>query len=184
MSRGTLRLFVAAYPPLELAASWLEAARTLPDLPKFKLTRPDQVHLTLQFIGDTSQRELPDVEESVRASCRGIGPIDLMARRLISLPERGPARVLAMETDAPSALTELHGRLAHRLARNLRERPGDRFLPHFTLGRFPGGGVAGARVAAEAPGSAFAIGRVRLMRSVLRPEGAEHVEAMGADLVG
>jgi 2'-5' RNA ligase len=31
---------------------------------------------------------------------------------------------------------EIQRRLAHRLARNPRDREGDRFLPHFTLARF------------------------------------------------
>jgi len=102
-------------------------------------TPTEQVHLTLQFIGDTAERELDDVRESVARSCAGIDPFILTPRRLVSCPlnrSRGRARLIALETDLPSAMTELHRRLASRLARPKRGRADvekDRFVPHITL---------------------------------------------------
>jgi 2'-5' RNA ligase len=80
-----------------------------------------------------------------------------------------------MTTDAPAPLLELQRRLAHRLARSPRAKAGDRFLPHLTLCRFSGGARA-PRIDEPTDISAFAVDHVMLMRSVLRPSGAEHSE--------
>ncbi|MCC6427093.1 MAG: RNA 2',3'-cyclic phosphodiesterase [Phycisphaerales bacterium] len=170
---GVVRLFVAVYPPVSVAERLLAAIEMLV-LPKHKPTVVEQVHLTLRCIGETDVRQLDEVRESVARSVAGIGAFELTPMRLISLPERGPARLIACEMDLPAALAEIHRRLAHRLARNTRERAGERFLPHATLCRF-GSPTAGVRVEAPVEVGSFEIDQVRLMRSVLRPGGALHV---------
>ena len=62
---SSLRLFVGVYPPPEVAAALLASLKAL-DLPAHRRTPAEQVHLTLQFIGDTAVRDLEDVTESVR----------------------------------------------------------------------------------------------------------------------
>jgi 2'-5' RNA ligase len=83
---------------------------------------------------------------------------------------------VALETDAPPVLLELHRRLASRLARSPRARPGDRFLPHLTLCRF-GNAARAERIADPVDLAPFPIDRVSLMRSVLWRAGATHTVA-------
>lgn len=180
-----MRLFVAAYPPLALARNWLDLLPGL-DLPAHRQTPPEQVHLTLQFIGDTAPADLPRVLESVQRSTSGIPPFRLAPLRLISLPHGAPARLIAIETDAPAPLMELHRRLAQRLARRARRNPEtpDRFTPHLTLCRFapPAPGVARSRDVSvhhadpdlSSPAAPFPVEFVHLMASDLRPTGAVH----------
>lgn len=179
-SDSILRLFVAVYPPVEVAEALLGLVRAQRDLPKYRLVPVGQVHLTLQFIGDTEVRELEEVIESVRRSAAGLEGFELAPERLITLPERGPARLIAAQTSAPAALLELQRRLAHRLAKNPRERAGDRFRPHLTLCRFATPAQVQLDEAVGVPG--FGVERVRLMKSVLKPSGAEHVEVVGVEL--
>src|SRR5262249_14602230 len=132
-----------------------------------------QVHMTLQFIGDTGDRELPEVIESVRRSAAGLPPFLLTPERLVTFPDRGPPRLIALETDAPPPLLEAQRRLAQRLARSPRARGGDRFRPHLTLCRFTGSAhpkPLDAPVRLEP----FTIDRVVLTRSILKATGAEH----------
>ena len=178
--RTKLRLFVAAYPPPAFTDSVLEQLRTL-GLPDHREVAPEQVHLTLQFIGDTDVRELERVKESVERSCSGIPPVTLTPERLVTLPNRGPPRLVACETDAPGDLLEIHRRLAHRLARRSRENASDRFLPHLTLCRFARTARAHT-VDLPVEIDPFTIDVVRLMRSRLMPGGAEHVEVAAYEL--
>lgn len=182
--RGNWRLFVAIHPPAQTGAALLDALASLP-LPEHRATPAGQVHLTLQFVGDTAEVEVERVAESVSRSVAGISPFSLRAERFITLPRTPPGRrareaprLLAALTDAPPELLEIQRRLAHRLARSVRERPGEGFVPHMTLCRFRDGSVADAvDRPTEGPGAApFGVGEVRLMRSVLSPAGASHAE--------
>jgi 2'-5' RNA ligase len=174
MSRAdhSLRLFVAAYPPRSVIDGAVEAMSRL-ELPPHRLTPAEQVHITLQFIGEVSQRELDEVTETVQSAVNGVEAFTLMPQRLISLPHRGPSRLIAIETDAPPSLIELHRRLAQRLSRAARLNPADRFLPHFTLCRFnnPTRMPAVDQPLAIEP---FPVGAVQLMRSTLTHAGAMH----------
>lgn len=169
-----LRLFIAAYPPPEIAAALVDAARGL-GLSSLKPSSPDQVHITLLFIGDTDERRLDETAESMHRAASGVRAMSLSVDRLIALPERGDARLIAGEASAPPVLTELQKRLAQRLVRTrpTRERG---FLPHLTLGRFPGSGVRLRERAWRVAKLAFQLAEIRLMASVLKPSGAEHRE--------
>lgn len=178
---GVLRLFVAVYPPASAVAQLLEVCSGL-ELPRHRLTPQEQVHLTLHFIGETPAAELPEVEESVRRSVAGLDAFEMRVTRLITLPERGPARLIAAEADEHPTLSEIHRRLVHRLA--MRPRGRERFLPHFTLLRFAAGaGFQGeARVAREIEPLVFQVGEVVLVRSVLKASGVEHAAVLRAPL--
>jgi 2'-5' RNA ligase len=166
-----LRLFVAAYPPRGVAAAMLDLLAGL-HLPRNRPTPVEQLHMTLQFIGDRHEREVAEVIESVERSAAGIDAFRLTPRSLISLPERGPARLVALETDAPPGLTEIQRRLAHRLSDPARRGKG-RFTPHLTLCRFAHEERM-ERLERAASLDAFGVTEIRLMCSVLRPGGAEH----------
>ncbi len=175
MSGRILRLFVAIYPPEDSRRSMLRTLHKLSPPPdaRNRATPLEQLHMTVQFIGDAPERDLDDITESIRRSASGLGPFPLKPTRLITLPERGTPRLIAMETDSPPQILELHRRLAQRLARSPRAKTGDRFLPHLTVCRF----TASARPKPlEQPVSleAFPVTAISLMQSTLRPEGAIH----------
>lgn len=180
--RGSLRLFVAVYPPTETASGLVRRLAGL-DIPAHRATPTGQCHLTLQFIGDTAPARLSEVVESVERSAAGLEAFDLCPMRLVSLPHRGPARLVAAETDAPATLLELQRRLVHRLARRPRGRGEERFFPHLTLCRFRSPTrIEPIEVPIQA--EAFRVDRVVLMESRLSPGGAEHREVASADLAG
>lgn len=138
-----------------------------------------QVHLTLLFLGRSAIRDLSQIEESIERSASGIPPFELVPDRLIALPERGPARVIAAQTPAPAALLELRRRLVRRLASASRREPNDRFVPHLTLARItPPSRVTLAPPnedqAAGLSSGAFPVTSIHLMESRLHPSGAEH----------
>lgn len=175
-----LRLFVSIDPPPETAALLLKSLDGLA-LPAHRVTRAAQVHMTLVFVGDTRRRDVRSVVESVERSCAGLKGFMLSARELVTIPDKGPARLVAATTDSPPTLLEIQRRLATRLAKPKRSGKPEVFTPHITLCRFPEGTPPGAWTGSvEVP--AFAIDRVRLVQSVLRPGGAEHVTVAEVEL--
>lgn len=178
------RLFVALYPPRDVASRCLNMLGEM-ELPRRRVVPVEQIHLTLQFIGDTSVKQLDNVMESVMRSAGGIKSFDLTIEKLAPIPMRGSARLIAAHTDAPPQVLEIQRRLATRLSRNSRERPGDRFLPHISLCRFriplrdcPAGIALDSNLAWT-----FTVDHVCLMRSILHHEGAEHIELARVVLV-
>ena len=168
MSR-TLRLFVASYPPRDVVEGWLAAARKV--LPTdVRLNDAEQVHLTLVFLGEHDERELPEIRESIARSIAGFGPLNLRPVDLVMLPERGDPRLIAATTTLPRPLAEIQRRLAQRLALDRSRK--SVFLPHFTLARFPGRSMERAR--RPLAGEGFEMAEIRLMRSRLLPGGAVH----------
>lgn len=182
MTDAVVRLFVAIYPPASDAEAMLRAMRRLHPAPH-RETPVAQVHMTLQFVGEIDRGEQGAVIESVERSVAGLPAFALSPERLVTLPKRGRPRLIAAKTDAPGTLLEIQRRLATRLARNPRDRAGDRFTPHFTLCRFT---HAASPDPADAPIglASFRVEQVYLMRSVLRPDGAEHAPVHRVPLTG
>ncbi len=181
-----MRLFVAAYPPPD-AVDYLIGRVAELELPPHRTTPRDQIHLTLQFIGDTPESELARTLESVERATGGLAATRLRLLRLLALPARGPARLVAAETDSPATLVELHDRLESRLESRLVGRlahdpgkaRGRRYRPHLTLCRFrtPAPFLVPDNLFDESEAGAapaFPLDELRVIRSVLRPTGAEH----------
>ena len=175
-----LRLFAAIYPPIETAKALLEELRTY-ELPEHRATPVEQIHLTMQFIGDTPGSELDDTIESVQRAAAGLEAFDLTPKFFITLPEEGFARLVAAETDEPPALLEIKRRLVTRLARTQRERSRG-FTPHFTLCRFRNPVRLKAPLREPTAIAPFRIDKLVLMRSTLAPSGATHTRVALAAL--
>jgi 2'-5' RNA ligase len=172
MPSGPLRLFVSVRPDAAVAA---RMATLLPlGLPPAARPVPlKQIHLTLQFIGETAPSRVDEVVESIAAAVAGLRVQRLAPQALRLLPDRGPARLVALITDWPSPLAEARRRLAARLAHRPSKAKSEPFLPHFTLARFTPAWEADVRrwPAAMEP---FDVAKVELMRSIQTSTGAVH----------
>ncbi len=186
-----LRLFVAIYPPRDVAEQMLRCARlhlhehaARYEGAAAQFVALEQVHLTLHFLGNVSARDLPETIGSIDRAKKGLHAFSLIPGAIIALPPSGrhKPRLIAIETDAPADLLELQRRLAQRFARPAREKPGDRFLPHMTLARFrwSRGGEPLEHPAWRGPieqqptPAFFDVTEFHLVKSVLRPDGAQH----------
>lgn len=172
MPSGPLRLFVSVRPDAAVAARM--SALQPPGLPPAARAVPEaRIHLTLQFIGETAPSRVDDVVESIAAAVAGLRAQRLAPRELRLLPERGPARLVALTTDWPSPLAEARRRLAARLAHRPSRSKGDPFLPHFTLARFNPSWTTDVR-AWPLVMDPFEVAKIELTRSILTSAGAVH----------
>lgn len=142
--------------------------------------------MTLQFIGDTRRKHLNDVFESVRRSASGLTGFVLTVKRIVTLPRDGNQipRLVAALTDEPSQVMELHRRLAQRLARNIRQKAGDRFTPHLTLCRFLSDEKSNPHVDTPiAVPASFTVSDITVMSSTLQHSGPRHSEMLRVPLI-
>lgn len=174
----SLRLFVAITPPADLSEALLQTlASSGLVLPPHRLIPPEDQHLTLAFIGETRQKDLRSVVESVDRACVGFSAFALVPEAFITIPtpaDGGPPRLVAARTNAPSPLIEMQRRLAMRLTTPKRNGHRARFLPHLTLARYAHGQTSDPIDVALTPAilPPWAVGRIMLYSSVLRADHA------------
>lgn len=173
-----MRLFFAVQLPGEVKETLrpaLEAARAAAG-DGLGLTRVEQLHFTLAFIGETDR--LDDAAAAADA-VRALPQFELAIGSRGAFPNLSRPRVLWIgATDGAAALTTL----AETLAAGLRERgfklEERAFQPHLTLGRAKANGAHEARRALEAlPKSTlvrFPVREIALVQSVLGAGGATH----------
>jgi 2'-5' RNA ligase len=133
------RLFAALdLPPLVLEALAEVAKRLRAQLPQHgvRWVRPEGIHLTLRFYGETRPEQVPDLQAGLTRVVSGLSPIELGLSDLGVFPNAVAPRVIWVGlTGALEALQTLNTRLETE-AQALGFRPETRpFTPHLTLGR-------------------------------------------------
>jgi RNA 2',3'-cyclic 3'-phosphodiesterase len=188
------RLFVA----LPMAASLLlplERLRArLTELPggqAVRWTRPQQLHLTLRFLGDVPPETVPEACRLLEQACDGAKAFALRLAGLGCFPDRGRARVVWVGiSGALATLRTLQASVAEAMAgmgRHQEDRP---FEPHLTIGRVRPGVSESHRVAGTVRSmptidvGEWLVDEVLLLRSELRPDGALYSRLKSVTLRG
>ncbi len=112
-----MRCFIALALPDEVRARLTGVVRRLNiGFPGARWVRPESYHLTLAFLGEIEGTELDCARAAVRAAA-STGTFDLAFSGTELLPERGPARVLALSVDAGAReCEEIYGRVNRALS--------------------------------------------------------------------
>ncbi|MDO8560414.1 MAG: RNA 2',3'-cyclic phosphodiesterase [bacterium] len=174
------RCFLAA----ELPGIGIRSATELIDRLAKKFSRgairwvnPDQLHLTLHFLGDEVSRVGADaIAARGREIAEGVSPFTVTLEKLETLPPTGPARVIILPcSDRARRLAQIRNGFlptiaSLRLPQDLRP-----WRPHVTLGRIKG-------VPAKLPdllapsGDPLLITRLTLYRSILGSDGPQYAK--------
>jgi len=154
----------------------------------FKLVRPEQMHLTLVFLGRGDDDRTPAIVDAIGRDT-GVAPFEMVFADLGVFPPRGAPRVLWIGvTDGAAALVALQREMAQRSSAVgivLEERP---FHPHLTLGRWRSSHPLDRRraLAAAAPGAIASVhvDRATLYESRLSASGPTYTPLAHANLTG
>jgi len=182
----TLRLFVA----LELPDTWKQALATLQDEMRHAVQqrfgnavrprwiRPDAIHLTLKFLGETPANRLEALTSALAAAVPDDPGLSLSLGRAGSFENRrAPRVILATVAGDTRPLLALAERIETWLAAAGWPREKRPFQPHLTLARLPDGmddatrrAVAALTSSIQAPQTPpWRVDRVYLIRSHLGP---------------
>lgn len=140
--------------------------------------RPENIHLTLRFLGDLAPEPLERISSELAAAYRGIAPFMLAARGTGAFPNPRRPSVLWVgvePADGPLAAIQQHAEAAARVIGLPAETKA--FHPHLTLARVKDWRSAVGMVARFAEerdfvAGDFAVGSVSLFTSTLTPRGA------------
>jgi len=179
-----VRLFVA----LEISAAVrdnlaalindLRAADASSSQSKARWVRPENLHVTLKFIGNVDAGKLGPIRDALAEVCSG-SAVELHFRRLGFFPNEKRPRVLWAGIEASPNLAPLAAAIDARLEKLGIPRETREFSPHLTLARFDPPGISETLRAAAQENRAREFGAVRagefhLFESKTRPTGAEY----------
>jgi 2'-5' RNA ligase len=192
MSGSKLRLFVAANIPGEARGLLGEAIRELQGkMQDARWVRPENLHLTLKFIGYYEEEGLERLSSELRAATERCRPFQAALGGCGSFPSQRKARVVwvGMATGAPEA-EAVARKLDARLEKVGVQREKRGFRGHLTLARIKQPHDCTATLEdmvlrleglKEMP---FEVDEVVLYRSILRPQGPEYTALQRFSLGG
>ena len=159
-NRQNFRLFVAIPIPEPFRNEIIAIQRELKPLAlgDVRWTNPEQLHLTLKFLGNVAASAVPSLKSALTEACAGVQPFVLRARGIGFFPNERQPRVIwvgfeddknvlaglqnrverliapfAEKSGSPRGVTTNH---ANQTADNSTPRGKEQFLAHATLGRF------------------------------------------------
>jgi 2'-5' RNA ligase len=132
-----VRLFIAmdfsSQIILEVTIFQNQLRRDLSNIP-IRWVAPETMHLTLQFLGDVPQSQIPSIQEAITTSTACFSTIPIHIGSVGSFPSFTKPQVLWLGISADNTLEKLASQLQAAL-RPLGFKPEKEFMPHLTLGR-------------------------------------------------
>jgi 2'-5' RNA ligase len=174
-----IRAFVALSLPADIIdhAADLQSALKARGL-RLRWVKPQNMHLTLKFLGDIPAAAVSDVGLGLRRASRGTPPLTLTVQGMGVFPSMRRAKVLWVGLGGQiEALQFLYSRIEDELADVGLAREKRGFKAHLTLARMKGPvGPRDLLAAVQASGNyeprSFQARRLILYKSDLRPQGA------------
>ena len=185
--REQYRLFVAIElpgPVKEQIAIVQEELKRATREAQVSWTKPEQLHLTLKFLGNVDLAQVDAFHQAVRAACKDFGPLRLVAKGIGAFPDwRRPRVGWVGVNDNQGRLAKLQQFIEAAMSPFTKEKPEGEFTGHVTLGRLkwinrPETRVlaAAAQLFAEKVFGEWTVETLAVMRGELSSAGAQHSE--------
>ena len=136
MSEQRQRLFVAVPLPEGSLKTVHRAQEALPSVPGLRLLRPDQLHVTLAFIGETDEEGAKAAKRVLLGLPEDLGGEGLM-NGFLFLPSPGKARVVTLSIDDRQGVfsTLFEAVMSGLEEAGVMKREKRPFRPHLTIAR-------------------------------------------------
>ena len=176
-----IRCFVAIEIPDELKSKIDDYVFSLKQFaPKIKWIKAKSLHITLKFLSEIPQNLLQQVQNELSTVSNIVNPFEMSIRGAGFFPNQNKPRIvwLGLQNDNNNSIFKLHEWIDIKLEPLGFEREKRRFSPHLTMGRIKFQDnyhdLSEYINQNEFHSSAFNVSQIVLMKSVLRPAGAEY----------
>jgi 2'-5' RNA ligase len=100
-----------------------------------KLVEPDNIHITLKFLGDTDEKYIDDIEQSMKESVNGIKPFPITLRGTGVFPNQNYVKVIWVGINDAGHIEPIARAIDTSLAPLGFKKENRGFSPHLTIGR-------------------------------------------------
>ena len=180
-AQGTLRAFLAVEVPGDVRSALRKVTKRLRNAPaKVSWVKPENLHLTLRFLGEVEPSLLDDFCEGLAPRLASIEAFGLRVRNVGAFPKLSRPSVIWAGVDDPTGRLIEAQAIAEEAAQRLGlEEDGRGFTPHITLGRVRAARpsqelIDSIRCEKEFEGGEFMARAVSLFSSDLTAQGANH----------
>jgi RNA 2',3'-cyclic 3'-phosphodiesterase len=178
-----MRLFIAIELPLEIKQGLAKMQEQLKGGGAgASWTKPEGIHLTLKFLGETPESQVPEILQTLAAAVRGTGKFRVDVAGAGAFPNARNPRVLWIGVAGDLEKLQALQASVEEALRKLGFEPEDRkFSPHLTLARIKylrprdNWQTAIGKISDVNLGG-FDADHVSLMKSELKPSGAVYTE--------
>ncbi|MFZ5998159.1 MAG: RNA 2',3'-cyclic phosphodiesterase [Nitrospirota bacterium] len=137
------------------------------------------VHLTLKFLGEVQEETIPAIEKSLSSVCAGFKPFSITASGIGAFPSLKHPATIWVGLDASGELEQLARAVDLSMATLGFEKEERQFSPHLTIGRVKdrkniGPVIKELYTFKDTVFGTIDVGEILLMKSVLKPGGAEY----------
>ena len=170
-----MRLFTAVMLPTEVRSHLEQIQRTHLAPRRLSIVRPENLHITLKFLGDIPDTKFRLLREALRSV--PVETMTLVADRFEVFPSRGPVRVIAAGVGGDAGKVALLYRQIEEVAAHFDvQRERREFKPHVTLARAREGVPRNSAFESGAPwpGPSFVTARFSLVSSTLSSTGSKY----------
>lgn len=137
---------------------------------------PEQIHITLRFIGDVDESRLDDIEGCIARAVEGVGPFTIRVSGAGAFPKRERPSVVWIGASPQKEMAAIAGRIGDNLRAAGIDFDSKPFKSHITVGRCRGPvDLCGFYDSfSDTEFTSFRCDEILIMRSVLGPAGAKH----------
>jgi len=188
-----LRLFIAIELPGNVLSALNQVQHELqrePALARLRWVRPEGIHLTLKFLGETPAERQRDIESAISRAVAGVAPFELHVGKIGRFGSRNSPRVVWIDVDGDTdSLKRLQSQIEREVSPLGFPSESRAFSPHLTLARVPPERAREAAVPLDSalprvvvPPATMTANEVALMKSDLQRGGAVYSQLFAAPM--
>ena len=172
-----LRCFIAVEIPEAIRGAIVSSIDSLKKSgADVKWVSPENIHITLQFLGDTEEARIPLIKGSLDKILLTYSPFYIKIAGVGCFPDVRRPRIIWVGTEESQPVINLHGDIAKGLERLGYQEEERNFTPHLTIGRVKSNRNSGELIRKmdeikAASFSGFEVQNITLMKSELKPSG-------------
>ena len=189
IKKDKIRAFIAIELPDEIVAAIRKVQDQIKSSGvKIRWVRPENIHLTLKFLGDINERDIDQIHTAMIDAVKGYSPISLSGKGVGVFPNLRRPKVMWVGLGGESGrLIQLQETLDSQLKKIGFSKEKRAFKGHLTMGRVKGRidtkkMTAILQEMSEFESEPFSAGEIVLFQSDLRPSGAVYIRRKGSGL--